>query len=137
FRPANNHGDLAAMQSAFGALQVIYAADGDEPDGSFAQAKPIVVNGSPPVRTFYPTGDLDFATFAGVTGHTYVVETTDDLSDGNKRINLSAPAQVTVVATTDDRNAQAQSSRASFVANQTGACYVRVQHASDFGVYGS
>src|SRR5207247_560044 len=55
----------------------------------------------------------------------------------NTTITVFAPDQSTVVASNDDRNPQDKSSRASFIANASGTFYVRVQHAADFGVYGS
>jgi hypothetical protein len=137
FRPAMNHGDLPAMQAAFAGLEVFYSADAGEPDGAFATSQPLVPNGAPLVRTFYPAPDVDYARFTAVAGHSYVVETTDDLSAANTAVTVYAPDQATVVASNDDRNAQDKSSRASFVANVAGTFYVRVQHTADLGVYGS
>ncbi len=137
FRPAANHGDLALMQAAFAALDVRYASDAGEADDTFAQARDIPPNGPPGVRTFYPAADIDCFRFTGVTGHNYVVETTDDLSGANTALTVYAADQSTVVATNDDRNLNDKTSRASFVANTGGFFYARVTHASDVGVYGS
>jgi len=134
FRPAANHGDLAAMQAAFAGLDVDYFADAGEPNDTFAQANDVTPNGPPAGRTFYPAGDVDFARFTGIAGHNYVVETTDDLSAANTTLTVYAPDQATVVASNDDRNA---SDRTSFVANTSGFFYARVAHAADLGVYGS
>ncbi|MEP7027657.1 MAG: FG-GAP-like repeat-containing protein, partial [Candidatus Eisenbacteria bacterium] len=137
FRPAANHGDLAAMEAAFGALDVRYAVDSGELDGTFAQARDLTPNGPPGERTIYPAGDLDYFRFAGVVGHNYVVETTDDLSGANTLLTVYASDQSTVVAANDDRNANDKTSRVSFVANATAFYYARVAHAADVGVYGS
>jgi hypothetical protein len=137
FRPGFSHGDQAGMESTFAALDVRYSADAGEPDGTPAQAKDITPNGSPLVRTFYPAGDTDFARFTGTVGHAYTVETTDDLSAANTVLTVYAPDQTTVVASNDDRSASDRTSRAAFVASQAGFYYARVQHALDFGFYGS
>jgi hypothetical protein len=137
FRPAQNHGDPALMGAAFGALDVRYASDAGEPDGTFAQARDVVPNGAPAERTFFPSGDVDHFRFTASALHIYVVETTDDLSDANTALTVYAADQVTVLGSNDDRSSLDHTSRVSFVAPSSGTCYVRVTHAADLGVYGS
>jgi hypothetical protein len=137
FRPGFSHGDLPAMEAAFGALDVRYLADAGENDGTIAQAKDVTPGGPPLVRTFYPALDTDFGRFTGVLGHSYTVETTDDLSGANTFLTIFGPDQTTVVAANDDRNASDKTSRVTFFANSAGLYYARVQHAPDLGVYGS
>ncbi|MGH7725295.1 MAG: FG-GAP-like repeat-containing protein [Candidatus Eiseniibacteriota bacterium] len=137
FRPAFNHGFPLEMQSVFGAHEVDYAPDAFEDDGSFATATMTKSIGLRYAKTFYPAGDLDFSRFTTTAGITYVVETTDLLSDANTTLTVYGPDQTTIVGTNADRTGFDPSSRVQFTATQNGTHYVRVEHQPDLGVYGS
>lgn len=137
FEPGNSKGFDGAMQAAFAALDVHYTPDAFEGDATFAAAPLIGTTGVPQARTFYPVFDTDHARFDALAGVTYVVETTDLLSDANTFLNVYAPDQLTVVGSNDDRHAGDASSRVEFTAAVSGPHYARFVHAADLGVYGS
>ena len=137
FGPPSSKGFSAEMDAAFAALGVRYTADASEPDDTFAAAAPIAATGAPQARTFFPALDVDHARFNTLPGQTYVVETTDLLSDANTTLTVYAPDQSTVVGTSTDRTAADPSSRVQFTAASGGPYYARVVHAADLGVYGT
>lgn len=136
FRPGFSHGDQAQMIAAFDGLGVEYHDDTLENDDAIAQAVPIAPDGAPQHRTFYPSGDSDFSWFAAQGGQTYLVETTDLVSDANTTLSI-LDSLGSVLATNDNRSASDQSSRIVFMPGASGRYFARVQHASDLGVYGS
>ena len=137
FRPGFSKGFQAEMEAAFAALDVRYRNDAFESDGTFAGAVPIATSGAPQAHSFWPVGDVDYARFDTTPGQTYVVETTDLLSDGNTHLTVYAPDQVAIVGFNDDRAALDASSRATFTATGPGPYYAKVLHAADLGVYGT
>ncbi len=137
FKPGSSKGFDAEMAAAFSALSIRYVADGFEPDDAIAQAPVVATTGAPQERTFYGFGDTDHARFDTLPAQTYVVETTDLLSDGNTHLTVLGPDQSTIIATSDDRTAVDASSRVDFLATGAGPYYARLVHAADLGVYGT
>jgi hypothetical protein len=137
FKPGSSKGFAAEMAAIFAAQRVRYVADAHEPDDTIAQASPLATTGAPQERTFYAFGDVDHVRFDTMPGWSYVVETTDLLSDANTHLTVLAPDQVTIVGTSDDRNATDASSRVEFAATGPGPYYARLVHAADLGVYGT
>jgi hypothetical protein len=137
FRPGFSKGFQPQMEAAFEALDVRYKPDAHEADDSFATAVPIAPTGAPQARSFWPFGDVDIARFATTAGQSYLVETTDLLSDGNTHLTVYGPDQSTIVGLSDDRAANDPSSRVLFTATGAGPYYAKVLHAADLGVYGT
>ncbi|MEO6462693.1 MAG: FG-GAP-like repeat-containing protein, partial [Candidatus Eisenbacteria bacterium] len=137
FKPGASKGFQPEMEAAFDALDVRYRPDAAEPDGSFASAAMVPATGAPQARTFHPVFDADHARFDATAGQTYVVETTDLLSDGNTHLTVYAPDQSTIIGVNDDRSASDPSSRIQFTAVASGPHYAKVVHAADLGVYGT
>jgi hypothetical protein len=137
FQPGQSQGFDAEMRAAFGALDIEYFVDTAEVDNAFGQAKLANPNGTPLARTFYPAGDVDAFKWIAVAGKTYVVETSELLSDANTNLVVYAPDQTTIVAQNDNRGPLDPSSRVQFTAATNGVHYAFVNHSPDLGVYGS
>ncbi len=137
FRPAFDHGFRIEMEAVFSAHSIRYLLDVFEDDGTFATAATAKAIGKPLAKAFYPSADLDYSKFSGVAGTTYIVETTDLLSDANTTLIVYAPDQTTILAANSDRTGSDPSSRVQFTAVESGWHYVRVEHQPDLGVYGS
>jgi hypothetical protein len=137
FRPGFSKGFQPQMEAAFDALEVRYRPDAFEADDTFAGAAPLPVTGAPQARTFWPVFDADHGRFDALPGQSFLVETTDLLSDGNTFLTVYAPDQSTIVGSNDDRGPGEAGSRVFFTAAAAGPHYAKVVHAADLGVYGT
>ena len=136
FRPGFSHGLDAEMTQTFAALRVEFFEDAFENDDGVGAAQQIAATGAPQAHTFYPAGDGDFAWFPATTGQSFIVETTDLISDANTLLALTDSLGAVLVSN-DNRAGGDESSRVLFTAPYDGRFFARVTHAADLGVYGS
>ncbi|HKQ60354.1 MAG TPA: MopE-related protein [Candidatus Polarisedimenticolaceae bacterium] len=116
-----------------------------EPNGTPATAKPLAPDGVPVHATLFAdpdlngagAADLDFYTLAANAGWGYRIETLNLWSDANTFLQVLAENGTTLLASNDNRAAGDESSALSWLAPRTGTFFVRISHASDFGIYGS
>jgi hypothetical protein len=92
--------------------------------------------------TFYPTVDVDFASFNATSGRNYVIYTYGLANGADTVMELLSTDGTTVLSTNDDSSSGTQASKITWTAPSTGTYFIRVkrfedQSAMNFAQYGS
>jgi hypothetical protein len=139
------NGSLAAMQAIFLNRVIEYVEDALEVNNSSAQASLLTVGAAPTSATFFyddnddgiGSADPDYYVFSANGSQSYTAQTTNLLSDGNTLLEILGTDGSTVLASNNDRAVGNDSSLVTWTAPASGAYFVRVTHAPDWGIYGS
>ena len=92
--------------------------------------------------TFYPTADVDFASFSATSGRNYVILTYGLANGADTVMDLLSTNGTTVLSTNDDSGDGSQASKITWTAPSTGTYFVRIKRFEDqflvnFAQYGS
>jgi hypothetical protein len=81
--------------------------------------------------------DEDYYSFQALANQEYVGETSNLWSDGNTVLQIYSTDGTTLVASNDNQASGDDTSKVTWTAPADGIYFVRIYHATDWGVYGS
>lgn len=145
FHPSVANGHLAEMRAIFNHIGIEFQPDAFEMNDLTAEARLVAPGPAVYHLTYFAdrNGDLlgepdtDLFMFDVVGGSTYTIETLNLLGDANTSLTLLASDATTVLAANDDRAAGDRSSLISYTPASGGRRYLRSQHGTGLGIYGS
>jgi Tol biopolymer transport system component len=112
------------------------APDGYEPDGTPAQAKVILVDGTIQDHTTDPAGDEDYVKFDAVTGHRYIIENGPPVSAPGQSFDMGLwlyAADGTTLIDFDDDSGAGSYSRIDWTATADTTVYARTGFYAEGG----